>query len=158
MPVSIAGPLHAYLAGQGPDGRGRLATDVLSFSDEQLEEVHDYIQWLFPLKTRSAAQPGAPVLTQAEIDAIKADRQATETLQKATERMLTFYRDTKWWLTWQDHNHLRITRILHSLRLLVDPVAAQSFHRAILAMHDAAGTPINPRSLRYWAEPVGDQP
>jgi hypothetical protein len=156
LPVSLTGPLHAYLAGAGPDGRGRLVTDVLDFSDEQLEAVHDYIQWLFPLESRSGAQPGAPVLTPVEINGIRADQRATDTLMKATERMLRFYRDTGWWLTGHDHNHLRITRILHSLRLLVGAEAAHSFHKAVLALHDAAGAPINTRSLHYWEEAAGD--
>jgi hypothetical protein len=156
MPVSFTGPLHAYLAGAGPDSRGRLVTDVLGFSDDQLEAVHDYIQWLFPLETRSGAQPGAPVLTPAEIEGIRADRRAADSLAKATERMLHFYRSTEWWLTGYDHNHLRITRILHSLKLLVGPEAARSFHNAVLAMHEAAGAPVNARSLHYWAEAAGN--
>jgi len=157
MPIPIAGPLHAFLAGVSSDGRGRLVTDVLDFSDEQLEAVHDYIQWLFPLETRSGAQPDAPVLTHAEIAGIRADPRARDTLTRATERMLRFYRETRWWLTGHDHNHLRITRILHCLKLLVGPEAAQSFHKAILAMHVAAGAPVNTRSLRYWAEAAGDR-
>ncbi len=156
MPVSFTGPLHAYLVGAGPDSRGRLVTDVLGFSDEQLEAVHDYIQWLFPLETRSGAQPGAPVLTPAEIEGIRADRRAADSLEKATERMLRFFRSTEWWLTGYDHNHLRITRLLHSLKLLVGPEAARSFHNAVLAMHEAAGAPVNARSLHYWAEAAGN--
>jgi hypothetical protein len=150
-----AGPLHAYLAGTGRDGRGRLASDVLSFSDDRLEEVHDYIQWLFPLQTRSAAQPQSPVLSAAEIEAIRNDPQAREMLAKAAERMLRFYKSTRWWLTGYDHNHLRITRIIHSLRLLLGPDEARRFHEAILALHDAAGFPVNARSLDYWAEAAG---
>ena len=126
--------------------------DVLLLPDEQLEEVHDYIQWLFPLPSRSAAQPGAPVLSQVEIDAIKADPRAMEALKRAAERMLQFYSRTDWWLTGQDHNHLRITRIIRSLRLLIGREAAQRFHQAILTLHDAAGAPINTRSLQFWAE------
>jgi hypothetical protein len=152
MAQSPTGPLHAFLAGTGRDGRGRPAADVLVFSDERLEEVHDYIQWLFPLPTRSAAQPGAPVLTQAEIDAIRADKVAQDTLARATERMLQFYRDTRWWLTGYDHNHLRITRIIHSLRILTGPDAARRFHEAILALNDAAGSPVNARSRAYWSD------
>lgn len=155
MPSSASGPLHAFLAGTGHDGRGRLAADVLAFSDERLEEVHDYIQWLFPLPTRSGAQPGAPVLTQAAIDAIRADRSAQETLGKATERMLRFYRETRWWLTTFDHNHLRITRIIHSLRLLVGPDEARRFHSAMLDLNAAAGSPVNARSLGFWSEAAG---
>jgi len=146
------GPLHSFLAGIGPDSRGRHAAEVLAFSDEQLEAVHDYIQWLFPLPTRSAAQPDAPVLTESEITAIRADPVAADTLRRATERMLRFYGRTSWWLAWQDHNHLRITRIIRTLKLLVGAAAAQRFYKAILDMHAAAGAPINTRSLQFWAE------
>jgi len=156
MPDTAMGPLHAFLAGTGRDSRGRHVADVLAFSDEQLEGVHDYIQWLFPLPTRSAAQPDAPVLTESEIRAIGNDPVAVETLRRATERMLRFYGSTGWWLTWQDHNHLRITRIIRSLKLLVGAAEAQRFHKAILDMHAAAGAPINPRSLQFWSEAAGD--
>jgi len=152
MPSSTSGPLHAFLAGTGRDSRGRLVADVLGFSDEQLEDIHDYIQWLFPLATRSGAQPDAPVLTQAEIDAIRAEPRAQENLKKATERMLRFYRNTRWWLTTFDHNHLRITRIIHSLRLLVGQDEAQRFHSAILDLNAAAGSPVNARSLEFWSD------
>lgn len=83
---------------------GRGASDVLLLLDETLEEVNDYIQSLFPLPTRSAAQPNAPVLTEAEMDTIKADPRAVETLERAAERMLRFYSRTGWWLTGHDHN------------------------------------------------------
>jgi hypothetical protein len=151
----MAGPLHAFLAGMGRDGRGRLVADVLGFSDDELEAVHDYIQWLFPLPTRSAAQPHSPVLTAAEIEAIRTDLRAAATLKTATERMLRFYRDTRWWLSSHDHNHLRITRILHSLRLLVGPEEAKAFYMAILALNEEAGAPVNTRSMHYWAEAAG---
>ena len=156
MAEAPAGPLHAFLAGVGRDGRGRLTADVLRFPDSDLETVHDYIQWLFPLATRSAAQPQSPVLTDVEIAAIRADPRAVDTLKAATERMLRFYRDTRWWLSSHDHNHLRITRILHSLRLLVGPNEAENFYKAILALNEAAGAPVNARSLHYWAEAAGD--
>jgi hypothetical protein len=151
-----AGPLHAYLAGAGRDSRGRLIEDVLALSDERLEAIHDYIQWLFPLPTRSAAQPDAPTLTAAEIQAIRADNRATDNLLRAMDRMLRFYGGTNEWLTSHDHNHLRITRIIRSMRLLLGPDPAQRFHRAILALNDAAGSPVNAGSLRFWAEAAED--
>jgi hypothetical protein len=155
MTLPITGPLHAYIAGTGRDGRGLNVEDVLGFSDDRLEEIHDYIQWLFPLQARSAAQPHSPVLCDAEVVGIQADPQAVDTLRRAAERMLRFYRNTRWWLTGYDHNHLRITRIIHSLRLLVGRDEAQNFHDAILALHKAAGSPVNARSLDYWAEAAG---
>jgi Opioid growth factor receptor (OGFr) conserved region len=150
------GPLHAFLANIGTDGRHRNVEEVLTFSDEKLERVHDYIQWLFPLPTRSSAQPNAPVLTDREIAAIRTDERALDNLRRATERMLRFYGGTEWWLTWSDHNHLRISRILQSLRLLAGKDAARRFHDAILILHDAAGSPISPHNLRYWEKALRD--
>lgn len=151
------GPLHAFLADAGTDFRGRRIEDVLAFPDDELERVHDYVQWLFPLPTRSSAQPDAPVLNKEEIAAIRSDGRAVANLRRAADRMLAFYLSTDQWLAWNDHNHLRISRILQSLRLLVGPDAAHSFYEAVMARHRAAGTPVNPRNLRYWEDAVGRQ-
>jgi hypothetical protein len=154
--MDSAGPLHAFLANIGTDGRSRNVEEVLTFSDDELERVHDYIQWLFPLPTRSSAQPNAPALTDGEIAAIRADARALDNLSRATERMLRFYGRTEWWLTWSDHNHLRISRILQSLRLLTGMDAARRFHDGILSLHEAAGSPISPHNLRYWEKATRD--
>ena len=157
MPAA-SGPLHAYLRGEGADGRGRSVREILAFADRDLEIHHDWVQWLFPLPTRSAAVPGSPVLAPDEIAAIRADPRARETLERGAERMLAFYRDTRFWLAPYDHNHLRITRILQSLRLLLGMPAARSFHASILRLLDAGGAPVNPTSLRYWRGAVDDRP
>jgi hypothetical protein len=149
-PVPPSGPLHAYLRGAGTDSLRRGVEEVLAFSDDALEYIHDYIQWLFPLPTRSMAQPGAPVLTEREIAAIRADERALANLRRAARRMLQFYRNTDGWLSWSDHNHLRISRILQSLRLLAGEDEARAFYDAVLARHAAAGSPINPHNLGYW--------
>ena len=150
------GSLHAYLAGRGRDDRGRTLDEVLAQTDPDLERVHDYVQWLFPLPTRSMAQPGAPVLVPAEIEAIRADPQAVANLRRAAERMLRFYEGTSWWLAASDHNHLRITRILRSLRLLAGEEAARRFYERMMARHRAAGAPISRNNLAYWAEALAD--
>lgn len=156
MIMSPKGPLHAFLSGTGRDARGRLVAEVLRFSDEELERHHDYIQWLFPLPDRSAAQPNAPVLSEAEIQAIRNDPGSVATLENATRRMLDFYRDSDAWLRPWDHNHLRITRIIKSLRLLVGQDAARGFYDAIMTMHRAGGSPVNAESLRFWGAAARD--
>ncbi len=82
--------LHAFLAGEGQDARGRSVRDVLGILDEELEVHHDWVQWLFPLPTPSAAVPGSPVLTTSDIAAIRADPRAVETLERASERLIRF--------------------------------------------------------------------
>jgi hypothetical protein len=153
-PDPQASPLPSFLAGIGRDGRGRTLEDVLAFSNADIERVHDFIQWLFPLPTRSAAQPGSPVLSPDDIAAIRSDSRSLANLDRASARMLSFYRETSGWLARDDHNHLRITRILHALRLLRGEEAARAFYDAVMALHAANGSPINPDNLRYWSEAV----
>jgi hypothetical protein len=152
--VSAKHPLHAFLDGSGRDGRGRTIDDVLAFSDDELESVHDYIQWLFPLPTRSAAQPGAPVLLGSAIASIQADPEALANFGRAASRMLTFYNETEGWLARNDHNHLRITRILQSLRILLGEDAAHAFYNAVMTGHGASGSPVDPRNVAYWSRAV----
>ncbi|TNC15921.1 hypothetical protein FF100_01250 [Methylobacterium terricola] len=154
MTEASAGPIHAFLAGHGRDGRGRSLAEVLAFDDDRIEGVHDFIQWLFPLRDASRAVPGAPVLGAAEAEAIRADPTARAGLLAARDRMLRFYSATDGWLTAFDHNHLRITRILTALRDLAGLDEARAFHADILTLNEAAGSPVNPGSLEYWRRAV----
>ncbi|MDP8915948.1 MAG: opioid growth factor receptor-related protein [Pseudomonadota bacterium] len=144
--------LQAFLTGAGRDDAGRTVPEVLAFDDDALERRHDFIQWLFPLPEPSRAVPGSPVLTPADIAALKASPSAQANLQAAAERMLAFYASTRAWLRPADHNHLRITRIIRSLRLLVGPCEADRFKGGVMDLARARGAEINPTTLRFWAE------
>jgi hypothetical protein len=148
----VATQLHAFLSGEAPDTRGRTAADVIAFSDEDLERRHDWVQWLFPLPTPSAAVPDSAYLSPNEIDAIRSDARAKDTLLRAADRLIEFYSRTDHWLGAHDHNHLRITRIIHSLRLLVSPEEARRFYQRLMSLHEATGGPVNAQSLRYWRD------
>jgi hypothetical protein len=153
---ALAGhPVHAFLAGTGPDGAGRMLKQILAFDDAHIEGVHDYIQWCFPLYEASLAVPGAPVLSRAEGEAIRADPAALSGLRAATGRMTRFYAETDGWLRSHDHNHLRITRILAALTDLLGAEAAAEFHAFVTARNAKAGDPINATSLRYWDSALG---
>ncbi|WP_309093292.1 opioid growth factor receptor-related protein, partial [Phenylobacterium sp.] len=142
--------LLAFLEGQGVDGRGRSLFDVLAFDDAALELNHDFIQWLFPLPEPSGAVPDAPVLTPEETAAIRGSSLAQCALAAATDRLDQFYRRTDGWLRPHDHNHLRITRIIRSLRLLVGDAAADAFRDAVLWRVEAMRAPVSARSRGYW--------
>jgi hypothetical protein len=152
----MASQLHTFLAGTGTDHRARTVVDILALSDARLETVHDYIQWLFPLPERSGAQPDAPVLTPEDIAAIRYDSAAQANLRAATERMLVFLCANPHWLRAHDHNHLRISRIIRSLALLVGSDEARVFRSAIMAMNKEAGSPVDPGNVRYWQQACPD--
>jgi hypothetical protein len=147
--------LHAFLAGVGPDGRGRRLDDVLALPDRDLERIHDYIQWLFPLTTRSGAQPDAPVLTPSDLAAIPADAIAVANLRRAADRMLAFYRANDHWLGRSDHNHLRISRIIACLRQLVGGEVARAFYDSVMARVQEGGKRVDPHNIAYWQRALG---
>ena len=143
-------PILAFLEGEGTDARGRTLFDVLGFDDAALELNHDFIQWLFPLPEPSGAVPDAPVLTGADRQAIHDSTLAQCAMAAATDRMEAFYRATHGWLQPHDHNHLRITRIIRSLRLLRGEEEADAFRAAILYMVEVTQAPVSARSRGYW--------
>lgn len=127
-----------FYRGSKPDAQGRFFHEILAWSDEKLEDVHDYIQWLFPLPEPSAFNPDAPILSPADIAAVSADATVRANIRAAFDRMLRFYalapdteRQPKPWVCPADHNHLRFTRILRSLTLLGFPQEAKTLYAGI---------------------------
>jgi hypothetical protein len=132
----------AFYEGVAPDDRGRSLVEILRFDDDRLDEVHDFIQWLFPLPERSGAQPSAPILDGAAIAAFRSRPELRAALRRSLDRMLEFYglawcgerivrsatfaRRSTNWLRAENHNHLRLTRMLRSLYLLGEPQAARA--------------------------------
>ncbi len=149
--------LIKFLQGAGPDSQGRTHADLLNFSDEELEEVHDYIQWLFPLREKSMAVPGAPVVESDEMaELLRNDTDVRANMLLALERMKRFYTDNDLWLAQGDHNHLRITRILKSLCLLGLRDDAIKFHHFILQRVESA-QPVSQESLAYWQKGISEK-
>lgn len=127
------GPLLDFYQGVAND-KGVYFEDILKWDDQKLEDQHDYIQWLFPLTTKSPYNPTAPTTDDKSITLFKNDPVLRGEMLKAFKRMLKFYgfeMDSKGnivqaanfnkraanWVTSGNHNYLRITRILKSLEL-----------------------------------------
>ena len=91
---------------------------LLKQTNHQAETTHDYIQWLFPLDEPSRSVNGVPVLTKLEIDEIRQSSLTQANLVKSARWFLGFLERNNRWITKYNHNHLRITRVIKSLRLL----------------------------------------
>ena len=141
-----------FLEGSGPDAAGRSIAGVLAFGLGALESRHDFIQWLFPLAEASRAVPSSPTLSPQDVVAIRASALAQANLAAAQRRMAWFYESTDHWLGPSDHNHLRITRIIKSLRLLVGDGQADQFRAQILAKVNRRPIEITESTRRYWSE------
>lgn len=154
-----------------PDSEGRMLDEILNKQDDWFEFCHDYIQWLFPLQEPSQFNPDAPLLTQEDIDYFK----NPESVNLATnyiagiERMFSFFglkvRDNNGGLlklesasnfdsrkhTWAEgftHNHLRITRMITSMKLL-------GFSDYAYALYDyVSDFTASENSKKYWEDAI----
>ena len=151
---------------------GRTLPQILAFTDNELECHHDYIQILFPLPERSPINPSAPIIDLATYTAFQSRPELRSNLLKALNRMLDFYGFTEMrddgvigqgpsfqsegrrWVTRFNHNHLRITRIIRSLRCLGCEQEARNFLKALEVVYEETGK-ISERSLMFWRRAAG---
>ena len=140
-----------FLEGKTPDHRGRSLAMLLQQTDHQAEATHDYIQWLFPLDEPSRSVNGAPVLTELDIDEIKESILAQGNLAKSASWFLGFLERNNHWITKYNHNHLRITRVIKSLRLLASDEAADEFREKVLALAGDNLNLVDQKARGFWA-------
>ena len=140
-----------FLEGKTPDHRGRSLAMLLQQTDHQAEATHDYIQCLFPLDEPSGSVNDAPVLTELDIDEIKESILAQGNLAKSASWFLGFLERNNHWITKYNHNHLRITRVIKSLRLLASDKAADEFRDKVLALAGDNLNLIDQKARGFWA-------
>ena len=164
------------------DAKGRTLTSITSWNDDQLEYHHDYIQLLFPLPEGSPFNPSAPVIDRTTFDAFRSRNDLKHYLRTALNRILRFYgfdfshnlshnpghepsppdykvvkapnfdRASRNWVRKFNHNHLRITRILRSLRVLGLEREAKGFFEALKGVFE--GGRISEKSMMFWTRAV----
>jgi hypothetical protein len=175
------GSIVRFFRGETPDHRGRSLETILQWDDERLEQEHDFIQWLFPLDVPSPVNPRAPLVGEREQRAFSSDLRLRNNLLRAFERMLAFYgfcvqRDSTGtpvsiqrtsafasqsanWLTRDNHNHLRLTRILRSLSLLGLRQESLMLYAALVAIRDAeGGRSISKTTHDFWRKATESRP
>ncbi len=166
-----------FYSGAEPDYAGRYLREIQRWPDEPLEGVHDYIQWLFPLPERSGFNVTAPILTPESIEEFRMRPELLENLRVSFVRMLHFYGfearfderisvaraadfavKAAGWLSWSNHNHLRITRILRCLSVLGLDAEAAAFFDCLSEIYQEeqkkAEPAISEETMCYWAKAV----
>jgi hypothetical protein len=139
-----------FLEGKTPDHKGRILAMLLQQTDHQAETTHDYIQWLFPLDEPSRSVMGAPVLNELDIEDIRHSELAQQNLVKSAIWFLGFLERNDHWITKYDHNHLRITRVIKSLRLLASDEAADEFRDKMLRLAGDKLNFIDQKAQGFW--------
>jgi hypothetical protein len=171
----LSQPLVGFYRGECADQSGRSIGAILSWGDGEPESVHDYIQWLFPLTSRSGANPAAPVLDQAQTEIFRADGTLKNKVLESLTLMLSFYglqceraenvvrvrkrgnyaEKKRAWLYNGSHNYLRITRILASLRLMGLEEYAHAFFTCLDKIYEEERRHIGDATYRFWKGAAG---
>ena len=139
-----------FLTLKGKDFKGRTLQDIWSFSDSEIERVHDFIQVVFPLnKSSQAVFHGYYLDNQDLISQIKSNKDVTTNILKSSSWFFAFLERNMYWNTKLDHNQLRITRVIECLRLLVSDEEADNFYNNVLELIKD-NNQVNKRTLDFW--------
>tara|TARA_B100000401_G_C52407852_1_gene532049 strand:- start:28 stop:477 length:450 start_codon:yes stop_codon:yes gene_type:complete len=141
-----------FLTNIEPDYKNRFLNDIWNFTDEDIEHTHDFIQLLFPLNEQSESVfHGYYLNTKSSIINIKSNDLAKSNIVTSSKWFLSFLERNTHWRRKHDHNYLRITRIIKSLRLLVSDEEANKFYESFIELIDESlRSKINLTTLSYW--------
>ena len=159
-------PIVDFYSGKTTDTSGRTLREIHAWGYYELENVHDYIQWLFPLPEPSQYNRLAPVLDAEQIAKFHSEVELRAQLLVSFDKMLGFYgfernnmsiiRSDIWeershnWLMPGNHNHLRLTRILKSLSILGLKGHANAFFKALDDVFAEKSNVISDTTLDFW--------
>ena len=162
-----------FLQGNGPDHKGRVLDDILKLDDQWWDECHDFIQWLFPLPKASNFFVGedCPVISFNDMVEMRTSIVIRGNLENSTEKFLKFLGFKLWidkdgdyditiaenfseqanyWLRANDHNHLRINRMLQCLILAkMENLAKEIFCCLVMIKCEFADC-ITDATMVYW--------
>ncbi len=141
-----------FLKGNEPDIYKRYLKDIWMMSDDQIENKHNFIQWIFPLNVKSNAVPSSPILTKKEIICIKKSEIVQKNIKKSAEWFLKFLSSNSYWICQNNHNHYRITRVIKSLRLIHSNEEAEKFKNSIMNLIQGNEKKINLTNIQYWKD------
>lgn len=164
-----------YLHGGQTDHRHTLK-DIMGYDDYNLERGHNYIQWLLPTATASQRQPKSPILTWPTALALTNSPNFAPRYWAAVKKMLAFWeipfkesgecslvpqkieRVPFWAITPNDHNQLRISRVLESTRLLGGKSSGSEFSKRLMDELARFATRndhrLSARNVAYWYKAV----
>jgi len=150
-------PIVLFHRGVGTDHKGRTRDEILAWDDAKLEATHDFIQWLFPTVQPSVFSHHAPVLTPEDAKTFQGDRDLLGSIVLCMTRMGAFFRARRPWDHANDHNLLRLTRMLDCLMILGLHVEATALHTNITARAKQSGQ-VSQRTLSEWKRVMSPSP
>ena len=141
---------ESFLICKETDFLGRNLQDIWKLSDKEIEQTHDFVQVVFPTnKPSMAVSHGFYLDSETLIEQIKNNPEAKKNIIKSAKWFLSFLERNTYWNQKYNHNQLRITRVIESLRLLVSSEEAEKFYRSVLELIEDDNK-VNFDTLLFW--------
>ena len=138
-----------FLNLEGCDFKERTLEQIQRYSDIQIEQIHDFIQIVFPKNRPSISNPHTHYLADnTTIERIQTNKSIKRNVIESSQWFLSFLKRNESWKSQYNHNHLRITRIIGCLRLIVSDEEANKFYKSILEL--SGHGKINKITLEFW--------
>ena len=160
--------VHFYCHGQPDTQKLRRHSDMMLYSDADLDGCHDFIQWLFPTPMSSQFNPQAPTLDGETIDNLIKNPEFHKNFSYSLQRIFKFLDfdfihnseskdniivaslNSGWWLRKNNHNNLRVSRILMSCKALGWDKTADSLYDTLFKLFFSNPRAISRETLYYW--------
>jgi hypothetical protein len=131
--------------------------DYLSWDNPILENKHDYIQWIFPLNEPSVYNPNCPILDDELVKYFNNSNEIIETHKLCIEKIYKFLQLDgsqllPFWWTINNHNSLRVSRIIKSSRLLGNSELSDKIYESVMNFNKIC--PMRPITVWYWNEAI----
>jgi ADP-ribosylglycohydrolase len=126
--------LKLFHEARAPLANGHRRDTLLLLSDDEFETNHGFIQWAFPTSKPSQNPTNAPVLDLESAVWLAEKDDVVRFLEDMATRFLEFLRRNDHWRGKYNHNHLRISRALESVRTLHSYELAKWFHETVLKL------------------------
>jgi hypothetical protein len=165
IPLKEKMKIVEFYRGERGNTNGDTLDEIMSWTDGQLEMDHDWIQWALPSNERSMLNGDAPTMTKDECRAFNEDVELQEKARKTFERFLDFLgfrltsdpllvepkdENVPWFLRSFNHNMLRVTRSLKSMRLTGNTECAVAFYNALRPFFGQ----VSENTRKYWGDAI----
>ena len=153
-----------FYNGDGTDPQGNTAADYMAFTTQDWDERHDIIQWAFPTHVMSKFNPDAPLIDVSTLQLLSNDQLIR--LRSTQRHILLSYLHSigigrllkpefvllegGYDVSQTSHQHLRITRVITSLRLFGQDEIAANFGRFMLLLAEQFPHRINNLTVEFW--------
>ena len=130
--------LKLFHDAKAPLANGHKRDSLLLMPDEEFESNHGFIQWAFPTAEKSNHNFTAPVLDLGSAIWLAERNDVSEFLENMSVRFLEFLKRNDHWKSLYEHNHLRVSRAIDSLRPLHSWKLADWFYAKVKAFADSS--------------------